>query len=216
MNISAGMVKELREKTGAGIMDCKKALKECNGNLDEALEYLKKKGIADASKKSGRIAAEGTVASYIHMGGKIGVLVEINCETDFVAKTDDFQELAKNISMQIAAAKPLYVKREDVPQEVIAKEKEIYKQQALESGKPEKIIDKIATGKMEKYFSEICLLEQKFIRDPDKTVEEIVKETIAKTGENIVVRRFTRYELGEGLEKRTCNLAEEIAQELKK
>lgn len=216
MNISAGMVKELREKTGAGIMDCKKALKECNGDLEKASEYLKKKGIADASKKSGRIAAEGTVASYIHMGGKIGVLVEINCETDFVAKTEDFQELSKNISMQIAAAKPLYVKREDVPQEVINSEKEIYKTQALESGKPEKIVDKIATGKLEKYFSEICLLEQKFIRDPDKTVEEIVKETIAKTGENIVIRRFTRYELGEGLEKRSCNLAEEIAKELEK
>ncbi len=216
MNISAGMVKELREKTGAGIMDCKKALKECDGDLEKASEYLKKKGIADASKKSGRIAAEGTVASYIHMGGKIGVLVEINCETDFVAKTEDFQELSKNISMQIAAAKPLYVKREDVPQEVINSEKEIYKTQALESGKPEKIVDKIATGKLEKYFSEICLLEQKFIRDPDKTVEEIVKETIAKTGENIVIRRFTRYELGEGLEKRSCNLAEEIAKELEK
>ncbi len=216
MNISAGMVKELREKTGAGIMDCKKALKECDGDLEKASEYLKKKGIADASKKSGRIAAEGTVASYIHMGGKIGVLVEINCETDFVAKTEDFQELSKNISMQIAAAKPLYVKREDVPQEVINSEKEIYKTQALESGKPEKIVDKIATGKLEKYFSEICLLEQKFIRDPDKTVEEIVKEAIAKTGENIVIRRFTRYELGEGLEKRSCNLAEEIAKELEK
>jgi elongation factor Ts len=216
MNISAGMVKELREKTGAGIMDCKKALKECDGDVEKAAEYLKKKGIADASKKSGRIAAEGTVASYIHMGGKIGVLVEVNCETDFVAKTEDFQALTKNLAMQIAAAKPLYVKREDVPEEVIAKEKEIYKTQALESGKPEKIVDKIASGKMEKYFSEICLLEQKFIRDPDKTVEEIVKETIAKTGENIVVRRFTRYELGEGLEKRSCNLAEEIAKELDK
>ena len=216
MNITAGMVKELREKTGAGIMDCKKALKECNGDVEKASEYLKKKGIADASKKSGRIAAEGTVTSYIHMGGKIGVLVEINCETDFVAKTDDFQELSKNIAMQIAAAKPLYVKREDIPEEVIAKEKEIYKTQALESGKPEKIVEKIATGKLEKYFSEICLVEQKFIRDPDKTVEEIVKETIAKTGENIVVRRFTRYELGEGLEKRSCNLAEEIAKELEK
>jgi elongation factor Ts len=216
MNISAGMVKELREKTGAGIMDCKKALKECDGDVEKAAEYLKKKGIADASKKSGRIAAEGTVASYIHMGGKIGVLVEVNCETDFVAKTEDFQALTKNLAMQIAAAKPLYVKREDVPEEVIAKEKEIYKTQALESGKPEKIVDKIASGKMEKYFSEICLLEQKFIRDPDKTVEEIVKETIAKTGENIVVRRFTRYELGEGLEKRSCNLAEEIAKELNK
>ncbi len=216
MSISAKMVKELREKTGAGIMDCKKALKENDGDIDKAADYLKKKGIADASKKSHRIAAEGSVGSYIHMGGKIGVLIEVNCETDFVAKTDEFQNLVKNLAMQVAAAKPLYVQRDEVPEEVIAKEKEIYKTQALESGKPEKIVEKIAEGKLEKYFSEICLLEQKFIRDPDKTVDAIVKEAIAKTGENIVVRRFTRYELGEGLEKRSCNLAEEIANELKK
>jgi elongation factor Ts len=216
MDISAKVVKELRDKTGAGIMDCKKALKECEGDIDKAIEYLKKKGIADASKKSSRIAAEGSVASYIHMGGKIGVLIEVNCETDFVAKTEDFQSLVKNLAMQVAAANPKFVKRDDVPEDFIQKEREIYRIQALESGKPEKIVDKIVDGKIEKYYQEICLLEQKFIKDSDKTVEEIVKETIAKTGENIVVRRFTRYQLGEGLEKRSCNLAEEIEKELNK
>ncbi len=216
MDISAKMVKELREKTGAGIMDCKKALKECDGDMDKAVEFLKKKGIADASKKSSRIAAEGAVGSYIHMGGKIGVLIEVNCETDFVAKTEDFQNLVKDLAMQVAAANPKFVRREEVPADFIEKEREIYRTQALESGKPEKIVDKIVDGKIEKYYQEICLLEQKFIKDPDKTVDDIVKETIAKTGENIVVRRFTRYELGEGLEKRSCNLAEEIEKELNK
>ncbi len=216
MEISAKMVKELRDKTGAGIMDCKKALKECDGDVEKAVEFLKKKGIADASKKSSRIAAEGLVASYIHMGGKIGVLIEVNCETDFVAKTEDFQNLVKDLAMQVAAANPKFVRREEVPEDVIQKEREIYRTQALESGKPEKIVDKIVDGKIDKYFQEICLLEQKFIKDSDKTVDEIVKETIAKTGENIVVRRFTRYQLGEGLEKRSCNLAEEIEKELNK
>ncbi len=216
MDISAKLVKELRDKTGAGIMDCKKALKESNGDIDKAAEFLKKKGIADASKKSSRIAAEGLVGSYIHMGGKIGVLIEVNCETDFVAKTDDFQNLVKDLAMQVAAANPQFVRREEVPEDFINKEKEVFRTQALESGKPEKIVDKIVDGKMEKYFQEICLLEQKFIKDSDKTVDDIVKETIAKTGENIVVRRFTRYQLGEGLEKRSCNLAEEIAKELEK
>jgi elongation factor Ts len=216
MEISAKLVKELRDKTGAGIMDCKKALKECNGDVEKAADYLKKKGIADASKKSSRIAAEGAVGSYIHMGGKIGVLIEVNCETDFVAKTDEFKNLVHNLAMQVAAATPLYVRREEVPADVINKEREVFKTQALESGKPEKIVEKIVDGKMEKYFSEICLLEQKYIKDPDKTVEEVVKEAIAKTGENIVVRRFVRYALGEGLEKRESNLAEEIEKELNK
>ena len=216
MEISAKMVKELREKTGAGIMDCKKALKECDGDLEKAADYLKKKGIADASKKSSRVAAEGAIGSYIHMGGKIGVIIEVNCETDFVAKTDEFKELVHNLAMQVAASNPLYVRREEVPADVIEKEREVYRTQALESGKPEKIVDKIVDGKIDKYFSEICLMEQKYIKDTDKTVEEIIKETIAKTGENIVVRRFTRYVLGEGLEKRVCNLAEEIEKELNK
>ncbi len=216
MEISAHIVKELREKSGAGFMDCKKALAEVGGDLDKAVEYLKKKGIADASKKSSRITAEGLVASYIHMGGKIGVLLEVNCETDFVAKTETFQTLVKDIAMQVAAAKPLYVRREDVPSDIIEKEKEIYKIQAKESGKPEKILEKIADGKLEKYYSEICLLEQKFIKDPEKTIEQVVKESIAKTGENISLRRFVRYELGEGLEKRQCNLAEEVSKELNK
>ena len=197
MAISAKEVKELREKTGAGIMDCKAALKEADGDMEKAIEILKKKGIAKAAKKASRVASDGLIGSYIHHGGKIGVLVEINCETDFVAKTDDFKNLVNEIAMQIAASNPLYVKREDIPEEVLNKEKEVYRAQALESGKPEKIVDRIVEGKMEKYFKEVCLLEQPYIRDDEKTVKDLINETIAKVGENIVVRRFVRYVLGE-------------------
>ena len=197
MAISAKEVKELREKTGAGIMDCKAALKEADGDMEKAIEILKKKGIAKAAKKASRVASDGLIGSYIHHGGKIGVLVEVNCETDFVAKTDDFKNLVNEIAMQIAASNPLYVKREDIPEEVLSKEKEVYRAQALESGKPEKIVDRIVEGKMEKYFKEVCLLEQPYIRDDEKTVKDLINETIAKVGENIVVRRFVRYVLGE-------------------
>lgn len=216
MTISAAMVKELREATGAGMMDCKKALVETNGNMEKAIDYLREKGLAQAAKKSGRIAAEGAVVSYIHMGGKIGVLVEVNCETDFVAKTEKFQELAKNIAMQIAASKPEFVKKEDVPQDIIEKEKEILRAQALNEGKPEKIVDKMVEGRIEKYYKEVCLLEQPFIKDDEKTVGQIITEAIAEIGENINVRRFVRYELGEGIEKKKEDFAAEVMAEINK
>ncbi|WP_028307337.1 translation elongation factor Ts [Desulfitibacter alkalitolerans] len=208
--ITASMVKELREKTGAGMMDCKKALQKCEGNLEKAIDYLREKGLADAAKKSGRVAADGAVASYIHGNGRIGVLVEVNCETDFVAKTDDFKELCHDIAMQIAASKPLYVSPEDVPQEILEKEKTILKAQALNEGKPEKVVEKMVTGRLEKYLKEICLLEQPFIKDPDKAVKDLIKEKIAKIGENISVRRFSRFELGEGIEKQKADFASEV------
>ena len=211
--ITAAQVKELREKTGSGFMDCKKALVETGGDMDKAIEFLRKKGLADAGKRMGRVASEGTVHAYIHGGGRIGVLVEVNCETDFVARTDDFQTLVKDIAMHIAATNPLYVRREDVPESVQAKEKEIYAAQARATGKPEKVIERIVAGKLEKYFKENCLLEQPFVKDTDKTVLDYVKETIAKTGENISVRRFVRYHLGEGLEKRADDFASEVAEQ---
>ena len=216
MNISAAMVKELREKTGAGMMDCKKALIETNGNMEKAIEFLREKGLAQAAKKAGRIAAEGLVSSYIHMGGKIGVLVEVNCETDFVAKTEKFQELVKNIAMQIAASKPEFVKKEDVPQDLIEKEKEILRAQALNEGKPEKIVDKMVEGRIEKYYKEVCLLEQPYIKDDEKTVGKLLTEAIAEIGENINVRRFVRYELGEGIEKKKEDFAAEVMAEINK
>ncbi len=197
MAISAKVVKELRDKTGAGFMDCKKALEEANGDIEKAIEILKKKGIAKAAKKASRTASEGLIGSYIHHGGKIGVLVEVNCETDFVARTEDFKNLVNEIAMQIAASSPLYVKREDIPEDVLEKEKEVFRAQALESGKPEKIIDKIVNGKMEKYYKEVCLLEQPYIRDDEKTVQDLINEAIAKLGENIVVKRFVRFVIGE-------------------
>lgn len=200
MSIGAQEVKELRNRTGAGIMDCKNALTESDGDIDKAIEILRTKGLAKAAKKAGRIVSEGLVGSYIHAGGKIGVLVEINCETDFVAKTDDFKQFVKDIAMHIAASSPLFVKRDDVPEEITEKEKKIYETQAKEAGKPEKIIDKVVSGKLNKYLSEICLLEQPFIKDPDKTIQELLQETIAKLGENISIRRFVRYQLCEGLE----------------
>lgn len=204
-------IAKLRAMTGVGMMDCKKALTETNGDMDKAVDYLREKGMAAAAKKADRIAAEGVVGSYIHMGGKIGVLVEVNCETDFVAKSDKFQALVKDIAMQIAAAKPLYIREEDVPAEELEKEKEILSIQAKNEGKPEAIIAKMVEGRLKKYYADFCLLDQPFVKDSDKTVQEIINEAILSIGEKISVRRFTRYEMGEGLEKRKDNLAEEIA-----
>lgn len=215
MSISANLVKELREKTGAGMMDCKKALTETNGDMEKAIEFLREKGLAAASKKSGRITAEGLVESYIHAGGRIGVLVEVNCETDFVAKNEGFRTLAKDIAMQIAAAKPEYVRREEVPQEVIEKEKEILRAQALNEGKPVNIVDKMVVGRVEKFFKEFCLLEQPFVKNPDLTVQQLINESITKIGENISVRRFARFEMGEGLEKRQDDFAAEVLAQAK-
>jgi elongation factor Ts len=209
--VSAQAVKELREKTGAGMMDCKKALAEAGGDFAKAEELLRKKGLSAAAKKSARAATEGAVASYIHMGGKIGVLVEVNCETDFVARTEGFQSLVKDIAMQIAAAAPRWVRREEVPPEIVAKEIEIAKAQMRDQKKPEAILEKIATGKVEKFYSEFCLLEQPFVKDDKKKIQEVVTEAIAKIGENIQIRRFARFVLGEGLEKKQENLAEEVA-----
>ncbi len=216
MQITASMVKELREKTGAGMMDCKKALTETDGHMEKAAEYLREKGIASASKKAGRLAAEGLVESYIHSNGRIGVLVEINCETDFVAKTDEFKSFVKDIAMHIAAANPSFLTRDEVPQELVEKEREILKQQALNEGKPEKIVEKMVEGRIDKYYKEICLLEQPFVKDSDKTIEQLVKEQIAKIGENINIRRYVRYELGEGLEKKVDNFVEEVMAQVKK
>ena len=201
MEVSASSVKELREKTGAGVMDCKKALAESGGDLQQAIDYLRRKGLAAAAKKLSRVATEGLVKTYIHAEGKIGVLVELNCETDFVARTPEFQSLLKDIAMQIAAANPRYVQPENVPQGEVEREREIYRRQALDSGKPEKVVDKIVEGKMERFYSEVCLLEQAFIKDPDRRVGDIIKDAIAKLKENIQVRRFARYHLGEGVEK---------------
>ena len=201
MEISASSVKELREKTGAGMMDCKKALGECGGDVQKAIDYLRQKGLAAAAKKADRVAADGAVGAYVHPGGKIGVLVEINCETDFVARTAEFQMLVKDIAMQVAAANPQYVRREEVSLQDLDKEKSIYRQQALETGKPEKVVDKIVDGKIERFYSEVCLLEQAFIKDPDKKVAEVVNDAIARLGENIQIRRFARYHLGEAVTK---------------
>jgi len=209
--VSAQAVKELREKTGAGMMDCKKVLAEAGGDAAKAEELLRKKGLAAAAKKSSRAATEGAVASYIHMGGKIGVLVEVNCETDFVARTDGFQSLVKDLAMQIAAAAPLWVRREEVPPELVAKELEIAKAQMRDQKKPEAILEKIATGKLEKFYEMNCLLEQPFVKDDKKKIQEVVTDAIAKIGENIQIRRFARFVLGEGLQKKQENLAEEVA-----
>ena len=197
MEISAEKVKELRDKTGSGIMDCKEALKVAGGNFDKAIEYLREKGMSAATKKSSRATKDGAVTSYIHMEGRVGVMVELNCETDFVAKTQDFRSLSKDIAMHIAAMNPLYVKAEDLPADVIERERGIYKKQALTEGKPEKIVDRIIDGKLKKYYEDVCLMNQRFIKDQDMTIEKLVKNAIAKTGENIIVRRFVRYQLGE-------------------
>jgi elongation factor Ts len=209
--ISASAVKELREKTGAGMMDCKKALAESGGDAAKAEEYLRKKGLASAAKKAGRVASEGAVGSYIHMGGKIGVLVEVNCETDFVARNEAFQALVKDVAMQIAASAPQWVRREEVPAEVVAKEMEIARDQAREQKKPEAIVEKIAQGKVEKFYKEVCLLEQPFVKDDKLSVQDMVTQAVARIGENIQVRRFARFVLGEGLQKKQENLAEEVA-----
>ena len=197
MNITSAMVKQLRDKTGAGMMDCKEALTASDGNFDQAIDYLRKKGMAAATKRSSKAAKEGAVASYIHMAGRIGVLVELNCETDFVAKTSDFQNLAKDLAMHVAAANPLYLKPEDIPADALEREKDIYRSQAEQEGKPEKIWEKIIEGKLKKYYEDVCFLEQKFVKNTDITVGALVKELIAKTGENIIVRRFARFQLGE-------------------
>src|SRR3989454_5211890 len=211
MDINAKQVKELREKTGAGMMDCRNALIESKGDMDEAIVILRKKGLASAKKKATRIAAEGMIGHYIHAGGKLGVLVEVNSETDFAARSADFQALVKDIAMHIAAQNPLYVRREDVPAEVIEKEKEIYKDQARSSGKPDKIIDKIAEGKLESYYEMACLYDQKFVKDPNITVKQLINHLVGKIGENIQVRRFARFKTGEGLEKRSTDLAGDVA-----
>ena len=201
MEVSASAVKDLREKTGAGMMDCKKALAETGGDVQKAIDYLRQKGLAAAAKKADRVAADGAVGAYVHPGGKIGVLVEINCETDFVARTAEFQSLLKDIAMQVAAANPRYLRREEVPAAELDKEKTIYRQQALETGKPEKVVDKIVEGKIERFYAEACLLEQAFIKDPDKKVTDILNESIGRLGENIQIRRFSRYHLGEAAVK---------------
>lgn len=210
MEVTSAMVKELRERTGAGMMDCKKALVENNGDMEKAIEFLREKGLAAAAKKAGRIAAEGLVDSYIHMGGKIGVLVEVNCETDFVAKTDQFKALVHDVAMHIAAANPQFLKREEVPTEDLEKEKEILRVQALNEGKPEKIVERMVEGRIEKYYKEVCLLEQPFVKDPDKTIKDLIAEATASIGEKIDIRRFVRYERGEGIQKREDNFAEEV------
>ncbi|HEY0840518.1 MAG TPA: translation elongation factor Ts [Vulgatibacter sp.] len=211
--VTAAAVKELREKTGAGMMDCKKALSATDGDMEKAIDWLRQKGLSAAAKKAGRAATEGAVASYIHGGGKIGVLVEVNCETDFVARNEGFQELVKDIAMHIAAASPQYVRREEVDPAVLERELEVYRGQLREQGKPEKIWDKILEGKKEKFYQEICLLEQPFVKDPDRTVQDLVNGAVATIGENISVRRFARFVLGEGLEKKQENFAEEIAKQ---
>jgi len=212
--ITAEMVKQLRERTGSGMMDCKKALNETNGDMEKAIEYLREKGLATAAKKSGRIAAEGIVDAYIHGDGRLGVLVEVNIETDFAAKNENFKAFVKDIAMQIAAARPEYVRREDVPAEVLEKEKEILKAQALNEGKPEKIVEKMVEGRIEKYYKEVCLLEQAWIKDPAKTIKQLMTEQIATIGENINIRRFVRFERGEGLEKKEENCADEVMKQI--
>lgn len=215
MEITASMVKELREKTGAGMMDCKRALGDANGDLERASELLREKGLASAAKKAGRVAAEGVVEAYIHGAGRIGVLVEVNCETDFVAKNENFRNFVHDIAMHIAAAQPQFVRREDVPQEVADHEREILRAQTLNEGKPEKIVDKIVEGRIDKFFKDICLLEQPFVKDPDKTIEQLVKEMIAHIGENISVRRFSRFVVGEGIEKEEKNFADEVMSQIR-
>ena len=212
--ISAEQVKELRELTGAGMMECKKVLEEVDGNKEKAIELLRERGVVKAAKKAGRIAAEGLVESYIHGDGRIGVLVEVNIETDFAAKNPEFREFVKDVAMQIAATKPEYVRREDVPAEVIEKEKEVMKAQAMSEGKPEAVAEKIVAGKIDKFFADVCLLEQDFIKDPEKTVQQVLTEKISNIGENITIRRFVRFERGEGIQKKEENFAEEVMKQI--
>lgn len=201
MEVSVNMVKELREKTGAGMMDCKKALSEAGGNFEKAVDYLRQKGLSIAAKRAGKIASEGSIGSYIHAGGKIGVMVEVNCETDFVAKTDDFRAFAKDMAMHIAASSPLYIRRESVPPEEVEREREIYRAQAREAGKPEKIVERIVDGQIEKFYGEVCLLEQPFIKDTGLAVQALLNGLISKLGEKIEIRRFVRFQVGEGIPK---------------
>lgn len=208
--ITSAMVKELRERSGAGMMDCKKALTETNGDVEKAIDFLREKGLAAAAKKASRVAAEGVVEAYIHGAGRIGVLLEVNCETDFVAKTEGFRGLARDIAMQVAANNPLYVAREEVAEELLQHERDVLRAQALNEGKPEKIVDKMVEGRIEKYYKEVCLLEQPFIKNPDITVKELITESIAKIGENINVRRFVRFQLGDGIEKQENDFAAEV------
>ncbi len=214
MKVSAALVKELRERTGAGMLDCKNALVETDSNIDEAIDLLREKGLSKAAKKSGRIAAEGLVDAYIH-NGRIGVLIEVNSETDFVAKTDAFKEFVRDMAMQVAASSPKYVTKENVPEKEVEKEKEILRQQAINEGKPEHIAEKIVAGRIEKYYEQVCLLEQPFIKDTDKKVKDLLNEKIAQIGENIKIRRFARFEVGEGLEKKEEDFAEEVAKQMK-
>jgi len=213
--INASDIKELRAKTGAGIQDCQKALIASDGDMEKAVTYLREKGIASVAKKASRIAGEGVVGSYIHMGGKIGVLVEVNCETDFVARSDEFQNLVKDIAMQIAAAKPEFVRIEEVPAENLEKEKQILIVQAKNEGKPQDIAEKMVEGRIKKYYKDVCLMEQEFVKDPSKTISDLITEATLKIGEKITIRRFTRYEMGEGLEKRQDNFAEEVMSQMK-
>ena len=214
MAINAQQVKELREKTGAGMMDCKNALTESDGDIEKAIISLRKKGLATAQKKASRVAAEGTIGHYIHGGGSLGVLVEVNCETDFAARNDDFQLLVKDIAMHIAAQNPDYVRREEVSEAIVNREKDIFKDQARSSGKPEEIIDKIAEGKLGAFFKATCLYEQEFVKDPSVTIEQLINNLIGTIGENIKVRRFVRFKTGEGLEKRVTDLAAEVKEQL--
>ena len=211
MEVNAGMIKDLRERTGAGMSDCKKALTETGGDMDKAIDYLRAKGLAKAAKKAGREATEGLIVSYIHAGGRIGVLVEINCETDFVARNDDFQAFTRAVAMQIAAMSPQFVRKDEVSTDVIAREKDVLMAKAKETGKPEPVIQKMVDGQIAKWMKEICLLDQAFVRDPDKTIDQVQQELIAKIGENIKIRRFVRFELGEGLDKKKGDFAAEVA-----
>ncbi len=214
MAISPQDVKELRERTGAGMMDCKRALTDADGDMDKAADILRERGLAAAAKKAGRIAAEGIVESYIHMGGKIGVLIEVNCETDFVASTDEFRTFVKDMAMQVAASKPKYIVPEEVDQAELAHEREILRAQALGEGKPEKIVDKMVEGRIQKFYKEVCIMEQPFIKDQDKAVKDVVNELVARIGEKVSIRRFVRYEMGEGLEKKQENFADEVAKQM--
>jgi elongation factor Ts len=211
--VTATLIKDLRERTGAGMSDCKKALVEVEGDVDKAIDYLRTKGLAKAAKKAGREANEGAVVSYIHGGGRIGVLVEINCETDFVARNEDFQAFTRDVAPQIAAMNPQFVRKEEVSQEVVDREREVLIAKAKESGKPEPVVQKMVDGQIAKWMKEICLLDQGFVKDPDKTIEQIQQELIAKIGENIKIRRFARFELGEGLEKKKDDFAAEVAKQ---
>jgi elongation factor Ts len=211
--ITANLIKDLRERTGAGMADCKKALVESDADVEKAIDYLRKKGLAKAAKKAGREATEGAIYSYIHGGGKIGVMVEVNCETDFVARNEDFQQFTKDVAMQIAAMNPTFVRKDEVSDDVVAREREILLAKAKESGKPEQVVAKMVDGQISKWLKEICLLDQSFVKNPDKTIDQLQQELIAKIGENIRVRRFVRFELGEGLEKKKSDFAAEVAEQ---